>query len=44
MPKILRLLQEVDYDGVICPEHLGTAKEGEDLLAKSVEYLRERIV
>ena len=43
-PKVLRLLQEVDYDGVICPEHLGAAKEGEDLMAKSVEYLRERMV
>jgi len=41
MPKTLRLLKAVGYEGIICPEHLGSPRtEEEDLQAKAVEYLR----
>jgi len=41
IPKTLRLLEAVGYEGIICPEHLGAPKiEGENLEAKAVEYLR----
>jgi len=41
VPKTLRLLEAIGYEGIICPEHLGSPKiEGEDLQAKAVQYLR----
>jgi len=44
VPKTLRLLRAVGYDGIICPEHLGPQKnEGDDLQANAVNYLRRII-
>jgi len=40
-PRVLRLLQEVGYEGLICPEHLGPPRvPGEDLQARAVTYLK----
>jgi len=42
LPRILRLLQEVGYGGLICPEHLGPQKvPGEDLQVRAVTYLKD---
>ena len=42
IPKTLMLLDAIGYDGIICPEHLGTPSvDGEDLQARSVEYLKK---
>jgi len=41
IPRVLRLLQEVGYRGLICPEHLGPQKvPGENLQARAVTYLK----
>lgn len=41
VPKTLGLLEAIGYDGVICPEHLGTpADKEEDLQSKAVRYLK----
>lgn len=40
-PRILNLLKEVGFDGVMCPEHLGPAKAGENLEARAVVYLQK---
>lgn len=40
-PRVLKLLKESGFDGVICPEHLGLAKAGENLEAKAVAYLQK---
>ncbi len=42
LPKVVKLLQAVDYQGIICPEHLGASSvEGEDLEAQAVAYLKK---
>lgn len=42
IPKTLMLLDAIGYDGIICPEHLGTPSvDGEDLQARAVEYLKK---
>ena len=44
IPKTLRLLDAIGYDGIICPEHLGVPNvEGEDLQARAVDYLKSFI-
>lgn len=44
VPKTLKLLKAVGYQGIICPEHLGAPKvEGENLEAKAVKYLKRGI-
>jgi len=41
LQRVLRLLQEVGYRGLVCPEHLGPPKvPGEDLQARAVTYLK----
>ena len=42
-PRVLRLLREAGFDGVICPEHLGPAKPGENLEAQAVAYLQKTL-
>ena len=40
-PAIVAALQEVGYEGIIHPEHLGKPRHsGEDLLAKAVGYVQ----
>jgi len=39
--KVLRLLEEAGYEGLVCPEHLGPDKPGVDLEAEAVRYLRK---
>lgn len=40
-PAIVATLQEVGYEGIIHPEHLGKpSHSGEDLLAKAVGYVQ----
>ena len=43
IPKTIRLLEAVGYDGMIYPEHLGAAGAGEDLQAKAVSYLKKLV-
>ena len=41
IPRVVKLLQAVGYEGIVCPEHLGPQRtEGEDLQALAVEYLK----
>ena len=40
-PKVVKRLQEIEYEGIICPEHLGNPRrEGEDLQVEAVKYLK----
>ncbi|MCZ6679332.1 MAG: TIM barrel protein [Candidatus Poribacteria bacterium] len=42
-PRVLRLVEETGFDGVICPEHLGPAKPGENIEALAVAYLQQHL-
>jgi sugar phosphate isomerase/epimerase len=42
-PRVLRLIQETGFDGVICPEHLGPAKPGENIEARAIAYLQRYV-
>lgn len=41
IPKVVKLLKAIGYEGIICPEHLGPQRfDGEDLQALAVGYLK----
>ena len=43
-PKVLQLLQDADFDGLICPEHLGPDGQGrENREAMAVKLLKEQL-
>ncbi len=42
-PRVLRLLIEAGFEGIICPEHLGPSKPGENLEARAVAYLQQTL-
>ncbi len=41
IPKTIRLLEAVGYDGIIHPEHLGVAEAGGDPPSRGCELLKE---
>lgn len=41
MPAMIDALQRVNYEGIICPEHLGPPRtQGEDQIEEAVKYLK----
>ncbi|MEM2904472.1 MAG: TIM barrel protein [Candidatus Bathyarchaeia archaeon] len=42
--RVLRLLQDAGYEGLICPEHLGQEQPGVDLEAEAVRYLKKLLL
>ena len=41
IPDLVRGLRDSGYDGLLCPEHLGTEPPGRDLEAEAVAYAKE---
>lgn len=40
IPELVRRLRDSGYSGLLCPEHLGASKPGQDLLADAVAYAK----
>ena len=44
LPAIVAALRDVDYQGILNPEHLGQSRyPGEDLQAKAVDYIKSTL-